>query len=113
MVDGDLRNNVQTARSYRGSVVDDNMVVSINFKWALQLFALVGTLVYGYYRVESRLAALENELVEADSTIRSLLDKHSLEEKRKRAELEDKLSFYEKELKLNLNPMSWGKKKRK
>jgi meiotically up-regulated gene 157 (Mug157) protein len=72
--------DVQTARSYRGSVVDDNMVVSINFKWALQLLALMGTLVYGYYRIESRLATLENELVEADSQIRSLLDKHSVEE---------------------------------
>ena len=38
-------NDVQTARSYRGSVVGDNMVVSINFKWALQLLALMGTIV--------------------------------------------------------------------
>ena len=105
--------NVQTARSYRGSVVDDNMVISLNIKWVIQLCILVGAVVYGYYRIESRLGKLEADLVEADSTIRSLLDKHSLEEKRKRAELEDKLSFYEKELKLNLNPMSWGKKKRK
>ena len=103
--------NVQTARSYRGSVVDDNMVISLNIKWALQLLALVGAIVYGYYRIESRLGKLEAELVEADSTIRSLLNKHSLEEERKRSELEDKLSFYEKEL--NLNPFSWGKKKRK
>ena len=103
--------NVQTARSYRGSVVDDNMVISLNIKWALQLLALVGAIVYGYYRIESRLGKLEAELVEADSTIRSLLDKHSLEEERKRSELESKLSFYEKEL--NLNPFSWGKKKRK
>ncbi len=103
--------NVQTARSYRSSVVDDNMVISLNIKWALQLLALVGAIVYGYYRIESRLGKLEAELVEADSTIRSLLNKHSLEEERKRSELEDKLSFYEKEL--NLNPFSWGKKKRK
>jgi hypothetical protein len=103
--------DVQTARSYRSSVVDDNMVISINFKWAIQLCVLVGAFVYGYYRIESRLASLESELVEADSTIRSLLDKHSVEEERKRAELESKLSFYEKEF--NINPLSWGKKKRK
>ena len=103
--------DVQTARSYRSSVVDDNMVISINFKWAIQLCVLVGTFVYGYYRIESRLASLESELVEADSAIRSLLDKHSVEEERKRAELESKLSFYEKEF--NINPLSWGKKKRK
>lgn len=103
--------DVQTARSYRGSVVDDNMVISLNIKWVIQLCILVGAIVYGYYRIESRLGKLEAELVEADSTIRSLLNKHSLEEERKRSELEDKLSFYEKEL--NLNPFSWGKKKRK
>ena len=105
--------NVKTARSYRGSVVDDNMVVSLNIKWVIQLCVVVGTFVYGYYRIEHRLGKLETELVEADSTIRSLLDKHSVEEERKRAELEDKISFYEKELELNLNPLSWGKKKRK
>tara|TARA_B100000902_G_scaffold177463_1_gene170926 strand:- start:639 stop:962 length:324 start_codon:yes stop_codon:yes gene_type:complete len=105
--------DVKTARSYRGALVSDNMVVSLNIKWLIQLCVVVGAFVYGYYRIEHRLGKLETELLEADSTIRSLLDKHSVEEERKRAELEDKLSFYEKELKLNLNPMSWGKKKRK
>jgi|TARA_B100001939_G_C16838884_1_gene572184 hypothetical protein len=104
-------NDVKTARSYRGALVDDNMVLSINIKWIIQLCVLVGAVVYGYYRIESRLGKLESELVEADSTIRSLLDKHSLEEERQRAELENRISFYEKEL--NLNPFSWGKKKRK
>ena len=103
--------DVKTARSYRGSVVDDNAIISINLRWLLQLFALIGGIVYGYYRIESRLGKLEADLVEADSQIRSLLHKHSVEEQRKRSELEDKLSFYEKEL--NLNPFSWGKKKRK
>jgi hypothetical protein len=105
--------DVKTARSYRGALVDDNMVFSINIKWIIQLCILVGSLVYGYINIMSRLEALETELVEADSQIRSLFNKHSMEEERKRSELEDKLSFYEKELKLNLNPMSWGKKKRK
>ncbi len=103
--------DVKTARSYRGHLVDDNMVLSINIKWIIQLCVLVGAMVYGYYRIESRLGKLESELVEADSTIRSLLDKHSLEEQRQRAELESRISFYEKEF--NINPFSWGKKKRK
>ena len=103
--------DVKTARSYRGSVVDDNMVVSLNIKWVIQLCVIVGAFVYGYYRIEHRLAKLEAELVEADSTIRSLLDKHSVEEQRKRTELENRVSFYEKEL--DINPLSWIKKKRK
>ena len=102
--------DVKTARSYRSALVDDNMVVSLNIKWMVQLFVLVGAIVYGYYRIESRLAKLESELVEADSTIRSLLDKHSLEEERRREELESRISFYEKEL--NLNPFSWKRKKK-
>jgi hypothetical protein len=103
--------DVKTARSYRSALVDDNMVVSLNIKWMVQLCVLVGAIVYGYYRIESRLGKLESELVEADSTIRSLLDKHSVEEQRQRAELESRISFYEKEF--NINPFSWGKKKRK
>ena len=103
--------DVKTARSYRGHLVDDNMVLSINIKWIIQLCVLVGAIVYGYYRIESRLAKLESDLVEADSTIRSLLDKHSVEEERRREELENRISFYEKEF--NINPFSWGKKKRK
>ena len=101
----------KTARSYRGTVVDDNAVVSINLKWLGQLLALVAMLVYGYWRVESRLGQLEEQIAEADSTIRSLLDKHSLEEEQRRLELESRVSFYEKEL--NLNPFSWGKRKKK
>tara|TARA_Y100000401_G_scaffold44683_1_gene34201 strand:+ start:8 stop:325 length:318 start_codon:yes stop_codon:yes gene_type:complete len=103
--------DVKTARSYRGALVDDNMVFSINIKWIIQLCILVGGIVYGYYNIMSRLTTLETELVEADSQIRSLFDKHSLEEERKRSELESKISFYEREF--NINPLSWGKKKRK
>ena len=103
--------DVKTARSYRSSLVDDNMVVSLNIKWMVQLCVLVGAIVYGYYNIMSRLTALETELVETDSQIRSLFDKHSMEEERKRSELESRVSFYEKEL--NLNPFSWGKKKKR
>ena len=101
----------ETARSYRGTVIDDNAVVSVNLKWLGQLLVLVGMLVYGYWRIESRLGQLEEQIVEADSSIRGLLDRHSLDEQQKRIELEDRVSFYEKEF--NINPLSWGKKKRK
>ena len=65
-----------TARSYRGAVVDDNAVISINLKWLGQLCILVGMLVYGYWRVESRLGELEENMVLANGEIGSLLDKH-------------------------------------
>ena len=101
----------ETARSYKGTVVDDNAIVSINLKWLGQLLALVGMLVYGYWRIESRLGQLENEMLSADVKIENLLDKHMAEEKIQREQLEEKVNFYEKEF--NINPLSWGKRKRK
>ena len=101
----------ETARSYRGTVVDDNAIVSINLKWLGQLLVLVAMLVYGYWRVESRLGELEEEMLEADISIEDLLSKHMAEEQVKREELEEKVSFYEKEF--NINPLSWGKRKKK
>ena len=103
----------KTARSYRANVLDDNAVISINLKWLGQIFVLFGSLVYAYYRIETRIGTLENELLVANTEIRNLLAKHKLEETKSLEELEKKLSFYEKELQINLNPMSWGKRKKK
>jgi uncharacterized coiled-coil protein SlyX len=100
-----------TARSYRATVLDDNAIVSINLKWLAQGCVLVAILVYGYWQVESRIQALENKVATADEQIGDLLSKHIVEERVERKELAEKVAFYEKEL--NLNPLSWGKKKRK
>jgi len=101
----------KTARSYRGSVVDDNAIVSINLKWLGQLLVLTGMLVYGYWRIESRLGSLEEAMVTNDVKIGGLLDKHIVEETSQRKQLEEKVNFYEKEF--NINPLSWGKRKKK
>ena len=100
-----------TARSYRGAVVDDNAVISINLKWWGQLLVLVGMLVYGYWRVESRLGELEDKMVDANEQIGDLLDKHIVDERIEREQLAEKVAFYEKEF--NINPLSWGKRKKK
>ena len=102
---------VKTARSYRGSVVDDNAVVSINLKWLGQLCVLIAMLVYGYWRIESRLGGLEDKMLAANEQIGDLLGKHIVEERIEREELAEKVSFYEKEF--NINPLSWGKRKKK
>ena len=101
----------ETARSYRGTVVDDNASVSINLKWLGQLLVLVAMLVYGYWRIESRLGNLEEAMVTADIKIGDLLGKHIVEERTEREELAEKVNFYEKEF--NINPLSWGKRKKK
>ena len=100
----------KTARSYRGSIIDDNAVISLNIKWLGQIIFLIGCIVYGYWRIESRLVSLEDKVTLADAQIGDLLSKHIVEERAERQELAEKVAFYEKEF--NINPLSWGKKKR-
>ena len=100
----------KTARSYRSNIIDDNAVISINLKWLGQIILLCGGIVYGYYRMETRIKTLETEVAEADATIKELVNKHIAVENQKMA-LEEQISWYEKEL--NLNPLSWKKRKKK
>jgi uncharacterized coiled-coil protein SlyX len=100
-----------TARSYRTAILDDNAIVSINLKWLGQICILISMLVYGYWQIESRIQSLENQVATADGQIEDLLSKHIVEERSQRQELAEKVAFYEKEL--NLNPFSWGKRKKK
>ena len=106
-----MNDKPKTARSYRGSIIDDNAVISLNIKWLGQIIFLAGCIVYGYWRIESRLAALEDKVTFADQQIGDLLNKHIVEERVEREELAEKVAFYEKEF--NINPLSWGKKKKK
>ena len=99
-----------TARSYRTAILDDNAIVSINLKWLGQICVLIGILVYGYWQIETRIKSLEDSIVVANEQIGDLLSKHIMEERAERQELADKVAFYEKEF--NINPLSWGKKKR-
>ena len=106
-----MNDKPKTARSYRGSIIDDNAVISLNIKWLGQILFLPACIVYGYWRIESRLAALEDKVTFADKQIGDLLNKHIVEERVEREELAEKVAFYEKEF--NINPLSWGKKGKK
>jgi hypothetical protein len=68
-------------------------------------------LVYGYWQIETRIRKLEDKMVDANQQIGNLLEKHIVEEKIEREELAEKVAFYEKEF--NINPLSWGKRKKK
>ena len=100
-----------TARSYRTTILDDNAIVSINLKWLGQIAVLIGMLVYGYWQIEERIRRLEDSVTTQTEQIGGLLDKHILEERVEREELAEKVAFYEKEF--NINPLSWGRKKKK
>ena len=103
----------KTARSYRATVVGDNTVVSINLKWLGQMLVLIASLVYGYYRIETRIAALERGIQLANEEIEDLVSKHIADEEVKIAKMQEQLEWYEKELSLELNPLNWGKKRKK
>ena len=94
----------KTARSYRGSVVDDNAIISINIKWLIQMCVLVAGLVYSYYQVIQRISDLERGMVDANTTITELVQKHIAEEEERYAEMEEDLKWYQKAL---------GKKKKR
>ena len=109
-MDGDLSEKPKTARSYRATVVGDNTVVSINLKWLGQMLVLVAGLVYGYYRIETRIGNLEQGIELANDEIAELVSKHMVKEEKERNQMEERISFFEKEL--NLNPFSWKRKKK-
>ena len=100
----------KTARSYRGTMVDDNAIISINIKWLIQAVVVIAGLVYSYLQIENRIAELERRMELADSQILELVDKNMLEEQKERDAMEERISFFEKEL--NLNPFSWKKRKK-
>ena len=104
-------NKPKTARSYRGTLVSDNAIISINIKWALQALCLVAGLVYSYLQIENRIGELERRVELSDAEIAELVNKHIAEEEIKIAQMEEQLEWYQTEL--NLNPLSWGKKKKR
>jgi hypothetical protein len=101
----------QGYRSMGVNMLDDNLNFGINIKYAgrILLFACIA----GWYGMHllNRLETVEEKLLQNDSQIRDLLDKHMVQERQERKELESRVKFYEKEL--NLNPFSWRKKKKK
>ena len=111
MADEGINGKPNTARSYRTSLIDDNAVISLNLKWFGQIIVLIGALVYGYWRIESRITKLEQRMGSADDQISDLISRHIADEQSRYAEMEKEIEWYQKEL--NLNPFSWKKKKRK
>tara|TARA_R100000406_G_scaffold95431_1_gene89744 strand:- start:1634 stop:1972 length:339 start_codon:yes stop_codon:yes gene_type:complete len=103
--------NPQTARSYKTGLVDDNLSIHLNIKWLLQICMAVSGIVYGYIQITNRIGDLERRMELADTNIEDLVEKHIEQEEIKITKMQEQLEWYETEL--NLNPLSWGKKKKK
>ena len=99
------------ARSYKGEVINDSLAITINFKWLLQIIAATAMLVYAFWQYEGRIQELERSMAIAMEEI----ELHEIErqeaEQKHIAEMEERMQWYESEL--NLNPFSWGKRKKK
>ena len=98
------------ARSYKSEVIGDSMAITINFKWLLQILAGTAIVVYAFWRLEGRIQELERNMVLA-------LEEIELHDKERQAaetahikEMQEQMDWYQTEL--NLNPFSWGKKKK-
>ena len=98
------------ARSYRGEVVGDSMAITINFKWLLQIIAGTALVVWSFWRMESRIVELERNMQLALDEIELHEQERRVAEEKHVAEMEERMLWYESEL--NLNPFSWGKKKK-
>ena len=99
------------ARSYKGEVIGDSMAITINFKWLLQIIAATAIVVYAFWKIEGRIQDLERKMVLAMKEI-ELHDAERLQSQKAHvAEMEERMLWYESEL--NLNPFSWGKKRKK
>ena len=103
--------NKAPARSYKGQIIGDNMSLHINIKWLIQLFVLAGMLVYGWYQLETRIQDLERNQVVVIEQVEVFVEERQIAEQKHVAEMEERMLWYESEL--NLNPFSWGKKKKK
>ena len=99
------------ARSYKGQIIGDSMSLTINFKWLLQIMAATAMLVYSFWKLEGRIQSLERNMVLALEEIELHEEERKIAEDKHMAEMEERMLWYENEL--NLNPFSWGKKKRK
>ena len=97
------------ARSYKGEVVGDSMAITINFKWLLQIIAGTAIGVYSFWKLETRIQALERNMGTATEQVELLNEERRLAEERHKEEMEQELSLLKTEL--NINPFSWGKKK--
>ena len=99
------------ARSYKSEGIGGaSFAVTINFKWLLQIIAATAVVVYGWYQLETRIQDLERNMVAVVEQVEIYDQERQAAEQAHVAQMEERMLWYESEL--NLNPFSWGKKKK-
>ena len=104
------------ARSYKGQILGDSMSLTINFKWLLQIICLVAVITFSFWKIEGRIQNLERDMVVAMEEIELHEAERKLAEElhiqQLDAQMQEQTVWIEKELGINLNPFSWGKRKK-
>ena len=104
------------ARSYKSEVIGDSMAITINFKWLLQIIAATAIVVYAFWKIEGRIQDLEQGMIlameemELHDAERKLAEEKHIQQLE--AQMQEQTVWIEKELGINLNPFSWGKRKK-
>ena len=102
------------ARSYKSEVIGDSMAITINFKWLIQILVLVAVVTFSFWKIEGRIQELERNMIvaleeiELHETERQLAEENHIQALE--AQMQNQKVWIEKELGINLNPFSWGKK---
>ena len=94
----------------KGPTLNDSFSVHINFKWLLQIIAGTAIIVYAFWTIESRIQALERDMVLAMEEIELHDQERIISQKAHEEQLQEQVSLLQKEL--NINPFSWGKKRK-
>ena len=96
-------------------IIGDSMSITINFKWLLQLIVFVAMIVYGWWQLESRIQELERNMVVAIEEIELHEQERKIAEEEHIQNLELQMQedreWFQKELGINFNPLSWGRKR--
>ena len=92
------------------NIIGDGMSITINFKWLLQIIVGTAIAVYAFWKIEGRIQALERDMQVAMNNIALHAEEMKRAEEEHVTEMEERMLWYEQEL--NLNPFSWGKKKK-
>ena len=110
-----MKDEKNGARSYKGEVIGDSMAITINFKWLLQIILGTAVVVFSFWKIEGRIQSLERQMAVAMEEIELHEQERQIAEEKHIKDLEVQMQqqtvWIEKELGINLNPCSWGKKK--
>lgn len=91
------------AKSIKMDRLDDNYIIRLNIRYAINGIILIGSLCGLYYNTAHKIELLERNVAELQDRVNALEAKHQ-------EEIEKVMSWYEE---LSINPLTGFKKKRK